>query len=209
MEVKWGAHELYKRRSPQQTPRRRPITQVGMDAPPKPAARSQDTNLKKTRDSLLTIPYPSNMDSHHQLEAAQTQPTGSKLVVTLPEDLLTTLWTSCAKKANVHYSAVFKVSIPGTKLSQLGPGKIFTLLSITFPWKLISYLRLHSAVQRAEYTRWLKTSWSASPSSSPSQAGNPTSTQTHISRTSPSGYILWTCARFYKMRPSSEPLVDT
>lgn len=65
-------------------------------------------------DSPL-IPHSSNMDAHHHLEATQTQSAGNKLVVTLPEELLTTLRTSCAEKANVSLLGRIQGKHPGHK----------------------------------------------------------------------------------------------
>ena len=41
------------------------------------------------------------MDAQQQVESTQTPTTYRKLVVTIPEDLFTTLQTTCAEKTNV------------------------------------------------------------------------------------------------------------
>lgn len=55
------------------------------------------------------------MDTTQQAVPAQPTPTDHKLVVTIPEDLLTTLRTTCAEKANVSLLGRITGKHPGLK----------------------------------------------------------------------------------------------
>jgi hypothetical protein len=75
-----------------------------------------------------------------------------KLVVKIPDPLLTTLRATCAAKVDVSLLGKLQGKHPGLKLLQLGPGKHSTLHQLYYHSKLTIFLRFLFPAQKAEST---------------------------------------------------------
>ena len=94
------------------------IIRAGRSGYPSPANNSvevlESVKNHRPQSQLNKTQHRFNMDAQHPTEATHT-PTTDKLVVTLPEDLLATLRTTCAEKANVSLLGRIQGKHPGIK----------------------------------------------------------------------------------------------
>lgn len=130
---------------------------VGKQYPPKSAARSTNSTTIHT----FTTP------TSHSQRTPRTQPPGDdpapnphpthdtprQLVVTLLEELLTTLCSKCIEKTSVSLLGRIHGKYLG---SQLGPKKAHSPLSHYYHWKLTTCSKLLLHTQKGGYMRWTK-----------------------------------------------------
>lgn len=93
------------------------ITHAGRSGnlPPKPTTRSTNSNQEESLSATLQHHQANTMAEHTNVESTQPAPNDRKLVVKVPEELLTSLRTSCAENANVSLLGRIQGKHPGLK----------------------------------------------------------------------------------------------